>query len=369
MKVRKNKKLKTTGERQAFVKKQTQGSEPTISDSNYRLDLLHYLNYHNAYTDISVIRKWALKFVQKEHKKISGGLNKATDFELRLVGLLGHAKLNDYYLAEEHLFKLDTEVKTLCKKYTIAKEETAEAVAKPVVSVQDRVQALARLHLTEVEGAIDDYLTTGKDFSLKTYLTANNVSGAVAKEIANGLLPRYRELDELLTGKDDQLKEGYSFLGKVKQKRFFAFVEGMLNDCKQREQAAKTERKPRARKAKPPTVIAAKLKYLKEFPTLRLTSEKPADIIGASEAWLYDTEKRKLVCYRATDDDKLTIKGTTILNFDVKNSVSKTLRKPEEFFKTKFNKKSLNTAFKGIKSKPQTLNGRTNDRLIIYAIF
>jgi len=310
-----------------------------------------------------------LKFAHKEHKKISGGLNKASDFELRTIGLLGHAKLNDYYLSDEHLYKLDTEVKSLCKKYTKAPEVALEAPAKPVVSIQDRLDALARTYLTEVEGAIDDYLTEGKTFSMRVLLQSKNVSAPVAKKIAEALAPRVAELREAVAGTDSQLKEGYSFLTKSKLKKYLAFVEEMVSDCSQRVITSKGERKPRARKAKPPAVIVAKLKYLKEFPPLKLTSEKPTDIIGASEVWFYDTEKRKLAVYQAIDGEKLTVKGTTILNWDIKTSTTKTLRKPEEFLKAKYNRKSLNTAFKALKVKPQKLNGRTNERLVIYGIF
>lgn len=361
-------KLKNTADRNKFILKQTNATEPTIAAETYSTDIMVYLNHHNALTDIKVIRKWALKYVVK-HPKQFRALSKATDFELRTIGLLAHVKAKGFFLSEKHEEMLLRKVSALVKKYGNVTLADTPVVEKPVVNIDERIASVAGQHLCEVEGAIDEFLLEGKPFSMKGYLESHNVSGPVAKKIAAALAPRIAELKEALEGKDPELKEGYSNFGKVKLKRFLAFVEQIAGDCDQQVVNTKAARKPRARKAKPPAVIVAKLKYLREFPELKLTSEKPTEIVGASEVWLYDTEKRKLQVYYAADGERLTVKGTTILNYDVKTSVAKTLRKPEVVLKGNLTKKGLNTAFKAIKTKPQALNGRTNERLIILKVF
>ena len=67
----------------------------------------------------------------------------------------------------------------------------------------------------------------------------------------------------------------------------------------------------------------------------------------------------------------LTVKGTTIQDFDEDQSIQKTLRKPAEQIqnwtgkaKTKFAK-----AFEEVKTTPIKLNGRMNDNTIILRAF
>ena len=56
--------------------------------------------------------------------------------------------------------------------------------------------------------------------------------------------------------------------------------------------------------------------------------------------------------------------------FDVTDSKSMTLRKPEEFFKgLAMGKRALTAAFKTLKTKPATPNGRINEECIILGAF
>jgi len=229
IKTRKNKKLKTTEERQQFVKK-VNGDEPTIGPENYNVDMGRYLNYHNQQTPEAVVRKWALEYVKKNSKGAEKVLTVATDFELRSIGLLGHAKTNEYFLSEKHLAKLEADISVLVEKYKAVKEVIAQE--KPVVSVQDRINALASQHIGEINGAIDEYLTEGKSFSMKGYLETNTISAPVAKKIGEALAPQLAEIKEAIEGKDAQLVEGYSFLTKAKLKRYAAFKEHFICGCR-----------------------------------------------------------------------------------------------------------------------------------------
>jgi hypothetical protein len=66
----------------------------------------------------------------------------------------------------------------------------------------------------------------------------------------------------------------------------------------------------------------------------------------------------------------LGVKGTTVVGFSVKDSLSYTLRKPEEFFKdTSIGKRALNAAIKKLTTKPTTPNGRINEECILLGAF
>jgi len=117
--------------------------------------------------------------------------------------------------------------------------------------------------------------------------------------------------------------------------------------------------------------IVAKLKYLREFEDkpnkLSLVSVHPTKLHGASEAWVYDTAKRKLHHYIADEYSKsFTVKGNTVLGFDKVTSEIKTLRKPGEQIKEVMGSKpAARKYFKDIKAVATTPNGRFNEHMII----
>jgi hypothetical protein len=66
----------------------------------------------------------------------------------------------------------------------------------------------------------------------------------------------------------------------------------------------------------------------------------------------------------------LSIKGTTILNYDVATSGAKTIRKPELVtgYAT-MTKRTLAGEFKALKTKEAAVNGRINEECIILKVF
>jgi hypothetical protein len=259
----------------------------------------------------------------------------------------------------------------LTEKYS-AEPKTEKSVVKPTLvpdTKVDKTLQLTKKFRAEVDGAIDEFCLADTPFSMKGFIATQNIPGPVARAIGQSYVGMLKELKEAVDGKDAQLKEAYSHFGKVKLKRFLALVQQIIADCAQQVVAAKTVRKPRVVKEKPASVLVSKLKYLKEFSELKLTSEKPTSIIGAKTVWLYDTAKRKLFVYHAEGTNKLSVKGTTLLNWDVKKSHVKTLRKPEEFLSNSLAAKSIQDRFDKLSTKPQTVNGRTNDDVIILKVF
>jgi hypothetical protein len=124
-------------------------------------------------------------------------------------------------------------------------------------------------------------------------------------------------------------------------------------------------------KEKTPAMIIKSLQYLIKDEGLGIKSINPEKIIGAAEVWVYDIEKRKLGLYKADEGSKLTVKGTTILNWSFELSSQKTIRKPEEIIKkfTLNNKSELRKEFEAIKSVDMEVKGRTNKNVLILRSF
>ena len=74
--------------------------------------------------------------------------------------------------------------------------------------------------------------------------------------------------------------------------------------------------------------------------------------------------------YKGEGGNPLSIKGTTIIGFDIKESQQMTLRKPEEFFKgLALGKRALNNALKKLTTKASVPNGRINEECILLGAF
>jgi hypothetical protein len=152
-------------------------------------------------------------------------------------------------------------------------------------------------------------------------------------------------------------------------------IDQVINDLNSYISVKKASKTPRKRKAIPVEKIVSKLKYLKEFKDdaakLDLVSMHPTKIHGASEAWVYDTAKRKLHHYIADEYSKtFTVKGNNLIGFDNSQSEVKTLRKPAEQLKEIMGSKpAARKFFKDIKATSVTPNGRFNENMIILKAF
>jgi hypothetical protein len=178
---------------------------------------------------------------------------------------------------------------------------------------------------------------------------------------------RLIEFNEVLEGEDADLVDGYSHLNKNQLKQCVKFCETVINDCNSYVQLKKVERKPRAKKAVSPEKLTRKFKFLKEFDELGLKSEVVTKLVGASEAWLYDTVKRKLIHVMADSHiGTFTVKGSAIVGFDALATVQKTLRKPAEQIKLVMGSKPVaRKEFEAIKATETKFTGRGNENLII----
>ena len=346
--------------------------EPTLTPETYTRDLIMALNWYNTNSTDKDRRKWVLQYLVSNNLKTAVvALNSATDFELRSLSFLCRLSMRGQELEEKDVDHITKMVKDLSYKYKKTKEKVVvkDVVAAPKVSIQERMAELASTHAAEFDGAIDDFVKEKTEFSAKHYLKSHYVSSPVAKRIGEKYTRLVAELQEAVAGEDDQLVEGYKFLSKRELKKFLGFVESIVADCTQQVQSAKTARAPRIRKPQPASKITARVKFMKELPELGLKSVKPETIVGTDEVWVYNTKYRRVTVYKA-ESGTLSVRGTTILGFDVKESKTMTVRKPEEYFKgLAMGKRALGAAMKKLTSKPAVPNGRINEECIILGAF
>jgi hypothetical protein len=255
-----------------------------------------------------------------------------------------------------------------------------EVVEKEVVSNRPNVQEImrekAREAAGELEGLFDEFYTTGKASTKIVDVVAKfNVMSQHISLIVEIWKKKQIEFEEVAETEDKELKEAYGNLGKIQLRNTLKFIEQVLSDLNSYISIKKASKAPRKKKAVPVEKIVSKLKYLKEFKDpvnkIDLISVHPTKLHGASEAWVYDTAKRKMHHYIADDYSKsFTVKGNTIIGFDSHTSEIKTLRKPGEQIKEIMGSKpAARKYFKDIKAVATTPNGRFNENMLILKAF
>jgi hypothetical protein len=195
-----------------------------------------------------------------------------------------------------------------------------------------------------------------------------NISPQMVNTVADVWRRRLEEYEQVVAGKDAQLVEGYSNFSKMQMRNVVKFAELVIADCGSYVQIKKVERKPRKVKAVPPEKRAAKFKLQAEFAELSLKSLPAAQLVDKSEAWLYDTKKRKLIHLVADEHvGNFTVKNNTIIGFSTNDSLQKTLRKPAEQLKalSAAGAPAARKLFKDIKATETKFNGRGTENLIL----
>lgn len=261
--------------------------------------------------------------------------------------------------------------KTIQEVIERSRGEIEEVVATPEQvavrpTIQDRLAEKTSELIGELEGHYDEMETSSVKFY--DWFVANNVVQSQLGKYEALYTKRKEELEEAQAKKDPQLKEAYSHFKAADFKRRIAWITDLLAAVEQYRGVKKATKKARVKKAPSKEKLVSKVKYAKDDKALKIVSINPADIVGASELWVYNNKTRKLGKYVAATYQTLGIKGTSITGYDEDKSVAKTLRKPEEQLKefAKAGKVALRTFIKDIRAVEVKLNGRINtDTLLL----
>jgi hypothetical protein len=278
-------------------------------------------------------------------------------------------------LRSRHIDFLNKAITEVIQRSDDAPMEEVVAKSGPVEvykpTIQDRLNEKTSENIGEIEGVYDD-VSKGIKTTFKAYdfLSASNVAQSQLGKYEKLYSERRSELVLAQSKQDAQVTEGYKHYKTADFKRILAWIDELLSAIEQYRGVKKATKKASIRKAPSKEKLVAKLKYAKEDKALKIVSINPADIIGASELWVYNPKTRKLGKYVTAGYQTLGIKGTTITGYDVDKSVSKTLRKPDEQLKdfARAGKIALRTFLKEIKAVEVKLNGRINTDILLLKV-
>ena len=268
----------------------------------------------------------------------------------------------------------------LGKKYFKETElKKADKVSKKVVSIQERMGEQVSELIGEWEYYIDEFVEKG-EMDVKAFdpykemqiYKGGVIKPAHAKIVKTSIEPYIVEAQEVLEWKDPDIKEGYSHFTSKMRKQYLEFYQKIDTACDTFIETGKAKRKPRKPKVRSREQMVSKMKYQINDSDLGIASINPAEIVDATEVWVYNTKTRKIGVYKKGDlTAGLTVRGTSIYDYEEGTSVQKTLRKPAVQLK-EFKgaaKTKMNNAFSNIKATEIKLTGRISDTIIIIKAF
>ena len=373
------------------------------------------LTWHKAhyYTHYEVESKeWLTRckgyIKNKYDKNVVSAINKLPDWK---VGGKSHWACAAYLIENDmvdlvpagHVKGLDKWILELAEEgAALVEEKKAEDKTKKnvyVPTIQERIRDQSQDMVEDIDEWLEGWISDPETFDPKAFdfkkhfnkLQPSQAHARKMKTFYNDVLDDFDELERMPTAgqlkKMDehtqdqwaQLKEGYAHLKKGDIKKFRTAIDELMAALDFIIDSAKANRKPRKAKPKSATKLVEKLKYSKTDEKYKLASIDPSVIVGANELWVFNTKTRKLGKYVAQNIDPkgmgrdgtgLSVKGTTIIGFNEKESIQKTLRKPEEQLKAfkGAGKVALRKFIDEIATTDTKLNGRCNPDTVLLKV-
>lgn len=350
-------------------------SEPKVDVTSeyYEGQLAQAFSYYNMNGDKKEARAYMRAYLKASDK--TGDSVKIFDqvpdsFFVQTYGWLARIKSNGYNLRKDHDDKFAKYVVNLLiytPKETVI-EKVVEETPKP--TIQDYMREKTKEYLGDLEGVLDDFIKENKDFNLYNDLKARNIPKQFGTDIITWADSKVVEYAQAYEASEGDIKEGYSNIGKRKLSQLIKLLNQFVEDTNRYSEFKKANRKVRTKKVKPASQQVAKLKYLKELPELKLVSVSPAEIVGASQVWIYNTKYKKLAVYRTDSSMGIQVKNSTLQNYDPELCDQKVIRKPEEFIPIilQASKIQLRKVMDNLTTKGSDVNGRVNDECIILRV-
>ena len=353
--------------------------EPVLSEKNPEGQIVELLNWYNYNKTKDDAKSYFLAYLQtcdetSNLTKISSldniSINNNIGWLCRIF-MSNPANFPQKYVKNIE----DAKDKVLQVVVTEKNDDASVQPTKSKPSVQENIANQLKTYIGDLDSILDDFVSSKctTKFSLYDWLKSKNVKHHQAAGIADHFEANL--LKELLEAKDgscEQLKEAYSFLTSNQLDAYITFVQSFVADADRWENESKqlsiTSRAPRAKKQKQPAKLVEKLNFLQEDGVIK--SIAPTQIIGAAHLLVYNTKTRALGWYVCTNPHGLSVKGSTLVNFDETQSVSKTLRKPDVVIPQVLSagRTNIKKVFTNIKAKEKQLTGRINKDTILLKV-
>lgn len=348
------------------------GDEPSFIIEPSKVELARAFNWYRACAvDSDQHKEWVEEYLanrgwnSEQIKVVGSKVKKLIPVNIYLARLFNrHQPLDVKYDAENLSYFESVYEKHNDQEFD---EEGNPVFKAPVTRVRTNVAPMVEF----IEEQIEAVMAGGKAESVYTKLQEMGCNGAAASQLKNIFAFQTEEFIELSKPSicDEELEEAYRFLRVPTRKALGAFMKQLNEDLVSFAQVVKKTRKPRKKKPVKVEKLVSRVKYKAKDDTYKIASVSPDKIVGAQWLWVFNTKYRILAFYKAKDGTTLSIKGTTVLNYQ--ECGQKKLRKPEQQLAgfTSGAVKALPKNFEAIKTTAATPNGRINEDTVLLRVF
>ncbi len=349
------------------------GTEPNAREFPHPLDpkfnnhLLAAINWYNYSASLEKKKYWFMKWVRDTKPTANAdAIELIHDGAFTTAGTI--ARLYSLGITESDYLnrKLQewVEIFTQNGSKILASKQKKAGLKKIDVNGKDQVL----VHLSGlIESVVDDFISSGMkkiNFDMSEWIIKNNPSAQHLASIRERWFPIMEEL--LNESGDEDLAEAYSHLTDKQVEKFIELLLDIVTSKKVRK--ARTVRKPRA---KSPDKMVKNVKIASSDPETGVKSVEPKCIPGSSAALVWNKKYRMLGVYFAEDGKELSVKGSTIINFNEETSFMKKVRKPNEVLPKAVTstKPQIKKLIDSLSSKSAKMTGRLNSETLILKVY
>lgn len=364
------------------------GAEPTwegLTEDQAKSKYFFALNWYNYMASDAQKKKWVLDYAKKKKmkeevlkrlqsvdaKRFDIGYGDTKDDEMGLdMGVYARLLALGAPVPKEKEAKLKKCIVHLITK----KSSTSEETTPNIPNIQENIRNKASGILAEILNVEEKMLSSRFKESgqeAMNILKRETTKGVHCKFIKDELTSIVKEIES--SSKDPDLKEGYSIFRKPELKKYLTWLKSLITECDLKIANMSRVRKPRKKRVRSAEDVAKKAQIQESFSELNLKSMPASAIVGSSSVVLFNTKTKELQLLSSFPGQELTIKGTTIFNFDPVSSTKKKVRKMD-IVKTSFSKKITITKVrelfeKTLRTKSSVPNGRLNKYTMILSVF
>lgn len=354
------------------------GKEPEWTTASEEIDpteILKAINWYNSNAQRKNYKKWVIQWMKDKKspwtKDQTDIVNRCPQKDFRSFGHYCRM-LSRGFPAVDQLTKIvDEKINELLVSGHTAGEKNTN-IKTPRQRMEEQISDLAGELMNMCDQVLENiregsHSHKGSCDRVQFWLKSNKVNHWQADMLADVFAPALAELDDLVNGKDSQLKDAYSFLKANQQKSLYQFMDHLVSSCLEHSANTKPTRKRRRRKIDPSKLVS-KVKYLKESSEYGLKGLDPVEILDSKKVWVFNCRYKTLSVYCSSPGQFLSVKGTTIQNFDPDKSETRTIKKADKEMPKVRTEKELESLWSRQTSVVKTANGRLNENCVILKV-
>lgn len=331
------------------------GKEPEFSEIDLTMsDIIRSYNWYNYFKEFDDSKKYIADYCAAKGMKISISRHNVSSYGWLARMITRGARVDD-----SSKKKLEDYINGLKSQKTDTVQDTQP------VEVEVKNTNRLELWMPDFEEALDNFKSP---FNAYNYLTARNVPQMYAKQLMEHYTEVRNEVHAAYNKEDEDLVFAYKIHTRAELKAMLTFLNNLVSDCEKYLGNVKKDRKPRKKKTKSVDSLLKYVKYQKTDDDLKIASEDPSKIIGASTLYVINTRYKTLTMFVAKDDNGLTMNRTAVANYDETKSVTKRIGRKISAVIDSINngtKRSRAKILTDIKSDPIKLAERINENCIL----